>query len=398
MGGLFPKETEDEIVELSKGAVQNAANALQWNLVEGLDQVLEEPVHILNALYIGSYPKRYKQIMVPAYEFHHTSGANDFNVPFCNLMGWKQISRVRNIKKYIKKWALKDENKPKVILAYALTSNNVSAILYAKKINPNISAFIVVPDLPQYMNTSNRTTILYQITKGVEIKYIKKNLGNIDGYVLLTEYMNEFIQTDHYVVVEGVASDSFDKIKQTHSEIKTIVYTGTLHARYGVRNLVDAFMKIKSEDVKLIICGSGDSSDYIRTMQQKDRRIDFRGSVTREEALEIQANATVLVNPRMNNEEFTKYSFPSKNMEYMSSGVPVVAYKLDGIPDEYDDYIIYAKDNTVDGLLSAINTVCQMTDKEHLEFGKKAKDFVLKNKNKKQQANKIIDLVNLTIK
>ena len=38
------------------------------------------------------------------------------------------------------------------------------------------------------------------------------------------------------------------------------------------------------------------------------------------------------VNPRQNNEEFTKYSFPSKTMEYLASGVPVVAYKLDGIP------------------------------------------------------------------
>ena len=33
LGGLFPRETEGEILEKSIGAVQAAANALQWNLV-----------------------------------------------------------------------------------------------------------------------------------------------------------------------------------------------------------------------------------------------------------------------------------------------------------------------------------------------------------------------------
>lgn len=47
----------------------------------------------------------------------------------------------------------------------------------------------------------------------------------------------------------------------------------------------------------------------------------------------ISKNADVLVNPRQNDDEYTKYSFPSKNIEYLMTGNAVMAYMLDGIPE-----------------------------------------------------------------
>jgi len=61
--GIFPKEKETEILENSKGNVQNAANVLQWNLINGLDECLGK-VSLLNAVFIGSYPKRYKKLFL----------------------------------------------------------------------------------------------------------------------------------------------------------------------------------------------------------------------------------------------------------------------------------------------------------------------------------------------
>lgn len=59
-----------------------------------------------------------------------------------------------------------------------------------------------------------------------------------------------------------------------------------------------------------MICGIGDSEKAIREAAEKDFRISFLGQLPRSEVLEWQKQATVLVNPRQNNEEFTKYSFP----------------------------------------------------------------------------------------
>ena len=119
----------------------------------------------------------------------------------------------------------------------------------------------------------------------------------------------------------------------------------------------------------------------------------FFGKVDRADVLGLQKNATVLVNPRQNNEEFTKYSFPSKNLEYLSSGVPLVAYKLDGIPDEYDDFITYPSDDSASELANEIIKICNMSDDERKVLGSKARDFVFENKNKVKQAQKIIEFI-----
>lgn len=86
------------------------------------------------------------------------------------------------------------------------------------------------------------------------------------------------------------------------------------------------------------------------------------------------------MNPRQNNEEFTKYSFPSKTMEYLSSGIPVVAYKLDGIPDEYDQYIQYVADDSIESLKKKLVEVCEMTREERQELGNIGRNFVLMKK------------------
>ena len=69
LGGLFPKETEDEIINNSIGSVQNAANNLQWEFAKGLEENSNKSITILNSLYIGSYPNRYKKMRINTYNF-----------------------------------------------------------------------------------------------------------------------------------------------------------------------------------------------------------------------------------------------------------------------------------------------------------------------------------------
>ena len=60
--------------------------------------------------------------------------------------------------------------------------------------------------------------------------------------------------------------------------------------------------------------------------------------------------ATLLINPRFSNEEYTKYSFPSKNMEYMASGTPILTTKLPGMPKEYYEYIYLFEEESIEGM------------------------------------------------
>lgn len=388
--GLFPVDDETEIYSNTKGSMQNAANVLQWNLVKGLDENLARPIKLFNSLFIGSYPLRYKKLFVKSYIFSHTDGAKDENIGFCNFMGLKRFSRRYTINKRIKAWAC-DGKDNKILLAYAMTDSSVKALVKAKKVNPKVKTCLVVPDLPMYMNMS-KVSIIYKALKSIDLKGIKKSFKYIDSYVLLTKQMAEFIGTNNYVVVEGVP-DTTPREKVEKLKEKTVFYGGSLALKYGVGRLVEAFEQIENPDYRLVLCGSGDAEKIIKEKSEKDGRIKYLGLVPRAEVLRLQSSATVLVNPRQNDSDYTKFSFPSKIMEYLISETPLVAYKLDGMPDEYDEYINYVEDNSPSALAQEIIKACENEGAVYTDRALKAKKFILGKKNAKAQGEKILQLL-----
>jgi len=203
------------------------------------------------------------------------------------------------------------------------------------------------------------------------------------------------IQDKPYTVVEGIwnAKNVVPEDLPEAEESKVILYAGTLHRKYGIETLLDAFTLVKDPKAQLWICGSGDMTEEICKHAQKDTRIQYKGYVSSEEVACLCRKATVLVNPRPNEGEFTKYSFPSKTMGYMASGKPVIMNKLDGIPSEYDPYLIYATDNSSQALASALQKVLDMSNEERIAFGSMAKKFVNTQKTSCVQAKKILDLI-----
>ena len=125
--GLFPKEMYSEIINNSKGNVQNAANNLQWLFLNGFDDNNRNQTKILNSLFIGSFPKRYRVPSVKSFKFNHNdeSTLEDINVGFVNLPVIKHFSKYYSILPHLKRWALKIDEKEKVLIAYAMTSNNI---------------------------------------------------------------------------------------------------------------------------------------------------------------------------------------------------------------------------------------------------------------------------------
>jgi len=107
----------------------------------------------------------------------------------------------------------------------------------------------------------------------------------------------------------------------------------------------------------------------------------------------LQRKATLLINPRDGVEEFTKYSFPSKTIEYLSSGTPTILYKLKGIPEEYYNYCYTCDFEGAEGLTETIVRVLNIPSDERESMGEKAKKFILNNKNETIQSKKIIHLI-----
>ena len=80
-------------------------------------------------------------------------------------------------------------------------------------------------------------------------------------------------------------------------------------------------------------------------------------------------------------------------MEYLSSGRPLIAYKLDGIPDEYDEFVFYVNGNDTKALANKIVEVCELDKSVIGQHCDKAYDFVIIQKNSIAQTQKIINLI-----
>lgn len=390
---MIPKELASEVKHNSSNNMADAANALEHNLMNGFAENLSIPPKIINVLPIGSYPQYYSELFIKASYFQMCNCNSHENVGFCNIKFIRNYFIEKAVYNSLENYC-KKKNGNIVICIYSASVSFLSAVGKLKKKFPRLVVCDIIADLPGMTNLSSKKSALLQWYIDYQAKNALKKLECVDCFVFLTKQMASYLHISKpYCVVEGIASETKELELRKQKE-KFILYTGTLHKKFGVMNLVHAFQQIYSPDYRLVICGIGDSAEAIKNAAEEDIRISFLGQLSRAEVLEWQRKATVLVNPRQNNEEFTKYSFPSKTMEYLSSGIPVIAYKLDGIPAEYDQYLQYVEDDTIDGLKNKLIELCEMPYEQRQKIGNAGRSFVLKEKNSKIQVKKIVDLIN----
>lgn len=392
---LYPEgiTTYDKMTR--KHRAQNIT-AIQNNLIESLGRINEKKPWVINTLLVPLFPKGYRLPFVKALPLN---GNNGINHTFINLPYFYSTSLFYGAKKHIKDWALTKTNKnlTKILVAYSLTSYTLKAMNYVKTIDPSIRTVIIVPDLPQYTYRETRNPVL-SIKNKLGLSKVNRSMNrytcDVDGYLVFSKYMPEKIPNcKAFMVFEGISSDIFGRIDPKRlfdDSIFEIVYAGGLNKNYGLPLLIDAFQKLEEENIRLLIAGRGDYELEIKKYAESDPRVIFLGEVKRDTLLSLEKGADLLINPRINCGRFTKYSFPSKNMEYLSSGTPTLVYKLDGIPDEYDKYFNYFSNETADAIKASILDIMH-NYAESQDKAEKAEKWVLKYKDRLYWGEKILD-------
>ena len=288
-------------------------------------------------------------------------------------------------------WGIKGHDK--AVLFDVLNISICAGGLLATKIN-RLKSVGIVTDMPRMMNCRQHSFWGQAISK-INTLYFPY----FTHYVFLTEAMNDVINIKKrpYIVMEGLVDiddsseeDNYSLESFENNEFK-IMYAGGLYERYGLKMLVEAVMRINA-DVKLLLFGSGPMVSALN--RNKNNKIVYCGIVPNSEVTMMEKKVDLLVNPRPTHEDFTKYSFPSKNMEYMLSGTPLLTTKLPGMPQDYYPYVYLVENESEEGFCEAIQSIMRMSRIELKEMGKKARSFVLRDKNNKCQANRILLLIN----
>lgn len=233
---------------------------------------------------------------------------------------------------------------------------------------------------------------------GLYLKLAHYVIRHCDAYVLLTEAMNDYIRNPGkpYVVLEGHADitmkEKVPSLERKESP-RILFYAGGVSKQYGLGHLVEGFLLANLPNAKLHIYGPGDYVPELKEIAAKDDRVFYGGMLMNSEIIEKEMDATLLVNPRPTHEEFVKYSFPSKNMEYMASGTPVLTTRLPGMPKEYYPHVYLIEEETDAGVAAALTQAMSDSDEELFRKGQSARNFVLEERNNVVQAAKILTML-----
>lgn len=314
------------------------------------------------------------------------AGVNYIYIPFFNLKYIRQFFIIINLIKEVKRWI--KENPDGVIFCDVLNYSMLCALNTATKKAKN-KIISIVTDLPEILANGQ-----------MDRRAIKQNklISESDGMVLLAEAMNEKINPlkKPYVVMEGFCDIMMKSVENNFSNKytkKTVMYAGLLHKKYGIETLVKAFIEANIDNSYLHIYGSGDYENELVKIAKEHDSIKFFGTKDNSYIVNEELKVSLLVNPRPVNEEFVLYSFPSKNMEYLASGTPMLTTNLPTMPKDYYPYCFVAKSDDKEGLKNELVKIFSFTDQELFQFGEKAKEWVLASKNNIIQANKVMKFV-----
>ena len=387
-----PQDRIEQTSAQMKVQTSNAVNRFQWSLLEGFLANGINNLNILNALPVGSWPRHHRQLYLKRHESTTPTGTYS-EVPTINFPVLKQLSRYFVAMRYLRK------HKDKEILIYS-TYLPFLAAANSKRFSRNTT--LIVTDLPEYYDLERNQSFIRKAARHIISRMTYHYIGRVDRFVLLTQAMHEALSVGNrpYAIVEGIApvvecdANETDLVNSNQQSNKVILlYSGSLTIKFGCLDLLTVLEEIPNENLELWLCGSGEGEKIVLEYQKRDTRLKYFGFVSVDEVTKLQQQATILVNPRKPEGTYTRYSFPSKTMEYMLSGKPVVMYKLPGIPDEYDEHLFYIPDDMPGAIGKTVASVLKMSTEELEAKSNAAKQFIINRKDAAIQARKILEII-----
>lgn len=396
MGKFFPNKLLSTIRIDSKGLIGMSNHNFEMSIINGLCQQNNINLKCISCPGVFSYPYHNKKLFTRSehYDYRNTS---IYSAGFCNLVGVKEFSSSRATAQILLQMA---ELCPDSTIHLIINTPDLrlfGAIKYAeRKTSKHFTKTLIVPDIPSMITTMNKQNPIKKIILDKVNDELMHYTENCNGLVLLSEAMMNFIKKPvKHIVMEGVVDISSMDIHNidTTNHKEVILYAGSLRKIFGIINLIEAFRLIQDQDIELWLCGSGDAKEEIEELIKGDPRIKFFGLVDSRTSLELQHLATILVNPRTSNGEYTKYSFPSKTIEYLLAGKSTIIYHLPSIPKEYYDYVYTPKNESVEAMASCISNVLHLNKKERKLRAEAGRRFIMEKKNAYVQMKRIINLI-----
>ena len=382
---------------VSEGKITKMPQAQKYHhlLLEGLSEVSDSTIKV-----VSSYP-----ITNTSQKVFRTESEVENKIEYL-YPGFVKIPFIRQCFLLINTISLILKNNEKKETIFVCDVLNKSIFYSARIVRffTGVKIVGIVTDVPGYTSGARAKLLSWwkRLIINLATNLSKGSVKKCDAYLLLTEAMNEIVNPKHkpFIVIEGHSDISMknrvNRIEDKTKE-KSIMYAGGTHKEFGIAMLVDAYLELNNPEWVLHIYGDGNYQNELRRISSEHSNVVYHGLKPNSEVVNAQMKAWLLVNPRITNAEYVKYSFPSKTLECMASGTPLLTTRLAGMPKDYYPYVYLFDEESKDGFKQVLNETFTLSAEELHAKGRNAKDFALNQKNNVTQAEKFYSFINTVV-
>ena len=231
-----------------------------------------------------------------------------------------------------------------VLFAYQMKAENIDHVHAHFASHPAAAAFIIhqLSGIP-YSFTAHGSDLHR------DRHMLREKVAEAAFVVAISDYNKELIIEechgnfrDKVIVIHcGVDTNVFrdqSGVTASGNHPFTIVCVGTLHEVKGQAYLIEACANLHKKGLDFVCHFVGDGPDHPALMSLAEQagistKVRFHGQQTRERVAQLMRDADVLVAPSVPTSDGRREGIPVVLIEAMSSGVPVIASRLSGIPE-----------------------------------------------------------------
>ncbi len=362
LGFTVPDQMLDEIIA-SDPIMPVQTHTFAWALVKSL-RAVGCRVRLVSAAPVSSYPAN-RRVLFRGGRFRQ-AGADGRLLGFVNVLGLKHLTRFVSARRAVAETA-------GVLLIHGVHAPFLWCGALAARTDRKVVP--VLTDPPGVALPTDGRVV--RLLRRIDVALVRAALRHCSGVIALTGALaDDFAPGLPHLVMEGICDPVYGAVAVDSGPGREVIYAGGLTRAYGVDRLVAAFRALPDPDLRLRVFGRGELAEWVCAQAREDSRIAPPEMLPREALAGRLSRAAVLVNPRPVDQSFVRHSFPSKLLEYLSVGVPVVTTRLPAISAAYDPYLVYAEPDTVDGLRDAMARVVAMPTERRRELGQAGAAFV----------------------